>query len=364
MATDLKETPLHAEHDAQGARMVPFAGWRMPVQYEGILPEHRAVRASCGVFDISHMGQLFVEGPKAATWLERQLTNAVDALAPGQAHYTLLLHPNGGVIDDLILYRLAGERFLLLVNAAKLEEDTACLRDRLDAGVHLDNRSADYAGLAVQGPRAADVAAQLWPEHSALPDRNHVRILATPQGEAFLCRTGYTGEDGFELFVPNAMATDLWKTILAADVTPCGLGARDTLRLEMGYPLNGADLSPEHSPLEAGLGFFVSLAKPVDFVGKGALIVQREAGLPSRLTGLIMPDKGPPLRHGYAIMKGDEKLAELTSGCLSPSLGHGIGMAYLPSGHTKPGLDLEVDIRGRRFPVTTVKKPFYHPKKS
>ncbi len=360
----LLDSPLLAEHEALGARLVPFAGWRMPVQYAGILPEHHATRTACGVFDISHMGQLRVGGEGAGQWLDGLLTNRVADLAPGQCHYTLMLNEAGGVIDDLILYALEDRRYLLIVNASKTGEDEAWLRRHLakGSGVLIENVSDDYAGLAVQGPNTVAIAQALWEGKRTLPGRNRVEAMPEEGGEAYWCRTGYTGEDGFELFLPVDGAADYWRKLLALGVTPCGLGARDTLRLEMGYPLSGADLLPDRSPLEAGLGFFVDLEKG-DFVGRGALLQQKREGLPVRLAGLSMADKGPPLRPGYAVLDGEKEVGALSSGCLSPSLGKGIGMAYLPVDLARSGKTLEMAIRGRRFSVTTVKKPFYRPGK-
>lgn len=356
----LHESPLQAAHLAAGARLIDFVGWNLPVHYAGILPEHRAVRAGCGMFDISHMGQLFVSGNEADAWLNRQLTNDVAALAPGMAHYTFILNEHGGFIDDLLLYRLTDERFLLLVNASKVAEDEGALKSTLQDGLELRNASDAYAGLAIQGPDTTHIARAVWPGGPGLPQRNGVITLPMPHGDAFVCRTGYTGEDGFEIFLPNEDAQTLWEQLIALGVTPCGLGARDTLRLEMGYPLNGSDLSDTRTPLEAGLSFFVSMKKP-SFVGKDALVAQTSQGVNERLAGLVMTLKGPPLRAGYAVHDGETKVGTLTSGCLSPSLGDGIGMAYLPGDLAKPGRELEVVIRDRRFPVTTVKKPFYRP---
>jgi aminomethyltransferase len=359
----LLESPLQTEHESLGARMVGFAGWRMPVQYAGIIPEHQATRSACGVFDISHMGQILVEGTQACAWLDRQLTNGVADLQPSECHYTLMLNAHGGVIDDLILYCLEKERFMLIVNASKVDEDDAWLRQHLEEGVSLDNVSSGYAGLAIQGPNTVAIAEKLLPEGLTLPSRNHVNVMTTDHGDTFVCRTGYTGEDGFEIFLPNAGVSDFWQRLMTLSVTPCGLGARDTLRLEMGYPLNGSDLSAERTPLEAGLGFFVDLKKPA-FHGRETLIQQKTNGLEHRLTGLVMKGKGPPMRAGYEIYLGESKLGVLASGCLSPSLGHGIGMAYLPVKYAKSGLDLEIAIRERRFPVRTAKKPFYRLEKS
>ncbi len=353
----LKESPLSSEHEALGARMIGFAGWRMPVQYQGIIPEHQAVRERIGVFDISHMGQVAVNGPLAEKWLNGLLTNDVASLENGQGQYTLMLNDRGGVIDDLILYRQADERFFLVINAAKIDEDVAWLQEHVQEGVQLDDLSAEFAGMAVQGPDTEVIAGQLF-SNTPLPQRNGIATYPSLSGEALICRTGYTGEDGFELFAPIDDAVSWWRRLIDLRVTPCGLGARDTLRLEMGYPLNGSDLTPDRTPLEAGLGYFVSLKKPA-FIGREILLQQKDVGLASRLAALQMDGPGPPLRSGYAILEGGTRLGEIASGCLSPSLKIGIAMAYLPPGCYKPGRKLEVEIRGKHFPLTTVKKPFY-----
>ena len=355
-----KETPLKAEHEALGARMMAFAGWRMPVEYEGILREHLATRSACGVFDVSHMGQLSVRGEPAANWLDRQLTNEVAKLRPGDGHYTLMLNDAGGVLDDLILYRLEDDRFLLIVNASAVEADEQWLSDRLESGVSLSNVSEGYGGLAIQGPDTVAVAERIWRDGPALPRWNQVIEVAMDHGKAFVGRTGYTGEDGFEIFLPKADARDFWRRLVEIGVRPCGLGARDTLRLEMGYPLNGSDLRPDRTPLEAGLGRFVALEKE-EFTGREALLEQKAGGLKERLTGLVMGVKGPPLRAGYEVYEGSSRVGVLTSGCFSPSLGVGLGMGYLPCRQAEPGLELEVLVRNKRFLVTTAKKPFYRP---
>ncbi len=355
MNNDLKHSPLEAAHQARGARLVPFAGWVMPVQYTSIMDEHQAVRTSAGIFDISHMGQFLVSGPDCAAWLNRLLTNNVDRLAPGQGQYTLMLNEHGGVIDDLIVYRTGETDFFLVVNASMIEEDFCWLAAHQDADIILRNESELWAGMAIQGPNAAAVFAAACPGQT-LPPRNG---YATTDTGAIVCRTGYTGEDGFEFFCPAAAGIAAWNQFIAAGATPCGLGARDTLRLEMGYPLNGSDLSPERSPIEAGLGFFVDLAKP-DFIGRDVLARQQAAGTAVRLTALQYTDKGPPPRAHYPVLAADGTvIGELTSGVLSPSMMTGIGMAYLPTAYAKPGTPLQVDVRGRQFPATVVKKPFY-----
>lgn len=351
-----RRTPLYEKHLAAGGRIVDFAGWEMPVQYTGILEEHRTVREACGVFDISHMGEFFVRGEKAAAWLDSLLTNHVAKLSPGEAQYTLMLNEQGGVIDDLIVYRLAETEFLLVVNAAKIDEDAAWLSGRLVDGVTFENRSDDCAALAVQGPKAAAVFAAIFARE--LPaERNRVVAI----GDVFAVTTGYTGEAGFELVVPAAAASSWWDKLLAAGAKPAGLGARDTLRLEMCYPLNGSDLAPDRTPLEAGLGFFVDLEKG-DFVGRDALLAQKKHGLPARLAALRVEEKSPPIRSHYPVLANGEKVAETSSGALSPSLGCGIALAYLPFALAKPGQALEIEVRGRRYAAAVVKKPFYQPK--
>ena len=339
--------------------MVPFAGWMMPVQYHGITAEHLAVRRSCGIFDISHMGQFRVSGPSSQDWLNGLLTNNTARLGTGQGHYTLLLNRQGGVIDDLILYRTGPEAWFLVVNASKTDEDYAWMQARPAPGVILENVSHQFAGMAIQGPLAAAVYQPVAGAHAELPDRNGItEFISLRGGNCVVCRTGYTGEDGFEFFCDAGEAAYWWQEFTAHGAQPCGLGARDTLRLEMGYPLNGNDLSPDRTPLEAGLGFFVDLDKAA-FTGREALAAQKAHGLPSKLTGLRLTGKGPPLRAHYPVYRGDQALGELCSGGISPSLGSSIGMAYLPPDCAAPGTALEIDIRGNRHPAETIKKPFY-----
>jgi aminomethyltransferase len=356
----LQETPLRQLHESLGAKMVPFAGWRMPVLYSGITAEHRAVRETSGVFDISHMGQFFVSGANAAHWLNSLLTNNVERLAIGEGQYSLMLNDVGGVIDDLILYRETSDRFFLVVNASMIPEDAAWMRGHLEDGVLFEDDSNSYAGLAVQGPDSQKIAAALLGRTSLdeLPPRNGIAVFEAEGQRGYVCRTGYTGEDGFEWFCPAKNGTDWFQTCLDAGATPCGLGARDTLRLEMGYPLNGSDLSPNRTPLEAGLGFFVDLEKP-EFIGHETLREQKATGLPSRLYALKMIDKGPPPRAHYPVWLAEEQLGETCSGGVSPSLSAGIAMAYLTTGKIKVGSRVDVEIRGKRFGAEIVRKPFY-----
>jgi len=339
--------------------MVDFAGWEMPVQYGGILEEHRAVRETCGIFDISHMGEFFVRGEGAARALDGLLTNQVAKLAIGEAQYSLMLNERGGVIDDLIVYRTGATEFFLIVNAAKIAEDEAWLRAHLGS-VEFENRSDDYAALAVQGPQAQEVFEIVF--KMPLPEkRNRVVEFSASQGRWFIVTTGYTGETGFELVVPAGEAEAMWNELVAAGAKPCGLGARDTLRLEMCYPLNGSDLSPDRTPLEAGLGFFVDLSKG-EFIGRGILAQQKVVGPAVRLAAIRVEEKSPPIRSHYPVLADGQVVAETTSGALSPTLNCGIAMAYLPLALAKPGQPLEIEVRGRRYRAVVVKKPFYQPK--
>jgi aminomethyltransferase len=390
---NLQRSPLHAVHLELGARMVPFAGWEMPVQYSGIVEEHKAVRERAGVFDISHMGQFLVSGRDGEAFLNRALTNNISKLAPGQGQYTLMLNAGGGVIDDLIAYRTSDREFFLVVNASMIREDWKHLHSlaecRSDAPVassesrsgapaassgasdapvaepydiQIANASSLTGGLAIQGPRSRAVFKTLFGDDAVYPEKNTVAIAATSEGIMWLCGTGYTGEDGFEFFMPESRA-EAWfrksiEAVKAEGGTVCGLGARDTLRLEMGYPLNGNDLSQLRSPLQAGLGFFVDLEKG-DFIGRDALLKQKVGGLPDKLTAFRMIGAAPPPRPHYTVLVNGEPVTEIASGGLSPSLNQGIGMAYLPLEASKPGNKIEIEIRGRRFPAETCKKPFY-----
>ncbi len=356
---ELKETPLREVHLELGARMVGFAGWDMPIRYGSILEEHQVVREGAGAFDISHMGQFVVEGAGAVRWLDRLLTNNVDKLGEGQAHYTFLLNEQGGVIDDLILYRLQEESFLLVVNAAKIAEDFSWMKAANNEGqVELQDRSEEMAGMAVQGPLVADVYSRMMGGRT-LPPRNGVDDFEMEGQRILVCRTGYTGEDGFELFCDSGVGSHWFRSALEAKARACGLGARDTLRLEMCYPLNGADLSPERTPLEAGLGFFVDLEKE-DFIGREVLVAQKAGGLAERLAAVKCLEEGPPIRPGCTVMDGDgDAVGRLTSGTLSPSLGIGIGLAYLPREVVREGTPLAIEVRGRMIPAEVAKKPFY-----
>jgi len=354
----------------------------MPVQYSGIVAEHQAVRNNVGIFDISHMGQFVVTGSRAANWLNTMLTNNVEKLEVGQGQYTFLLNERGGVIDDLIVYRTAGDKFLLVVNAARTDEDFAWLdahgnqkgadppslmgygvtggADALEGD--LINRSVNFGAVAIQGPLVIDLFHELLGKQSDLPPRNHIVDTKLEGMPVSIARTGYTGEDGVEVFFSADDAVTLWNLVLEKGerfgIKPCGLGARDTLRLEMCYPLNGSDLSPERNPIEAGLGFFVDLGKP-KFIGRDVLVKVKESGPAEKLAAFRMEGKGPPPRPHYAVFEQGERIGEVTSGTLSPSLNWGVGMAYVSAAHAKIGNKIEIEIRGQKFPATIEKKPLY-----
>ena len=360
-----------------GAKMVPFAGWLMPVQYTSIVEEHRAVRNNVGVFDISHMGQFIVDGAGARDWLNTMLTNNVDKLDLGIGQYTFLLNDYGGIIDDLIVYRIDDQKYLLVVNAARADEDFQWLQNhnvehasgllttgdrKAEACATITSRSSDFGAVAIQGPQTMALFHALFGKDIELPPRNHIADVPFDATSVSVARTGYTGEDGVEVFFPANDAVKFWSAVLERGkplgIKPCGLGARDTLRLEMCYPLNGSDLSPERNPIEAGLGFFVDLAKP-DFVGRDALLKTKEFGPREKLVPFRMKEKGPPPRPHYAVFSNGERIGEVTSGTLSPSLNWGIGMAYVSSAHAKIGAEIDIEIRAQKFPATVEKKPLY-----
>jgi aminomethyltransferase len=362
MTDAAKKTPLYDEHVRLGAKMIPFGDWIMPVQYSGIIDEHQAVRKNVGVFDISHMGQLVATGPRTAAWLNEMLTNNIDKLEVGTGQYTFLLNDRGGIIDDLIVYRTAPEEFLLVVNASRVDEDFAWLQKSLGDNGKLENRSADYGGLAIQGPRVMELLGAFLGDDAKLPTRNQIKDFECCGTKVTVARTGYTGEDGVEVFFAATDAIKIWNGLLEKGkelgIRPCGLGARDTLRLEMCYPLNGSDLSPEHNPIEAGLGFFVDLKKP-KFVGRDILVDAKENGSANRLVAFRMKGKGPPPRPHYSVWYEGQRIGEVTSGSLSPSLNEGIGMAYVASAHAKAGTEIEIEIRDRKLPAVIEKKPLY-----
>jgi aminomethyltransferase len=359
----LHETPLNDRHVALGAKMVEFGGWLMPLQYNGILEEHRAVRERAGLFDLSHMGELFVEGPDAGTALASALVSNPPSLAEGRAQYSMITAPDGGIVDDLIVYRLGPERFLVVANAGNAQIVSDALAERL-AGFKavLDDRSLATALVAVQGPRSVDILRPLTDVNL-----DALRYYGIAEGTvagipALVARTGYTGEDGFEVFVDTASAGKLWDAMLKSGTDhgagPVGLGARDTLRLEAGMPLYGNELDLATNPFEANLGRVVKLDKPGDFVGRAALEKVARDGVARRLIGLIVRGRGIA-RHGYPVLAGERRTGVVTSGTVSPTVGQAIGMAYVATADATPGTMLDVEIRGQRVPAEVVALPFY-----
>jgi len=361
--TSLHQTPLHDRHVALGAKLVEFGGWQMPLQYAGILDEHRAVRERAGLFDLSHMGELFVEGQDAGAALANALVSNPPALDEGRAQYSMICAPDGGIIDDLIVYRLGPERFLVVANAGNAQVVSDALVERL-AGFKavLDDRSLATALVAVQGPRSVEVLRPLTDI-----DLDALRYYAIAEGQvagipALVARTGYTGEDGFEVFVETESAGRLWGAMMASGMdhgaVPVGLGARDTLRLEAGMPLYGNELDRSTNPFEANLGRVVKLDKPGDFVGRSALEKVVRDGVARRLVGLGMRGRGIA-RHGYPVHAGERLTGVVTSGTQSPTLGQAIAMAYVATADATPGTMLDVEIRGQRVPAEVVALPFY-----
>jgi aminomethyltransferase len=351
----LKRTPLYATHLEWGAKMVPFGGWEMPVQYSGILEEHAAVRERVGLFDISHMGEFLVAGPNAEAVLNELLSNDLRKIAVGQAQYTLLCDEHGGIIDDLIAYRVEPSMFLLVVNASNIEKDFVWMNARASKAAVFDNVSNTMAALALQGPCAAKVL----PE-AATVSHFSVARLGILGRQRWVARTGYTGEDGFEIVCDATDAPALWEELLKRgktfNIKPCGLGARDTLRLEVCYPLHGNDITEQTTPMEAGLGKFVSFGKG-PFVGRDVLVEQKEKGVSRKLVAFTMTGKSPPPRPHYPILANERKVGEITSGTQSPTLGAGIGMGYVEVTEARIRAPIEIEIRGKTFPAMIAKKP-------
>ena len=359
-STALKRTPLYETHVALGAKMVPFAGFEMPVQYPtGITAEHKAVREKAGLFDVSHMGEFIVRGPQAVEFVNYVTTNDVAALKPGQAHYSTILREDGTIVDDCLVYR-SDDRVLMVVNGSNIDKDFAHISryvGKFDAT--LENISDDVALLALQGPQAEKILQQ----HTDT-DLSRIKYYEFTTGtvagveKVYISRTGYTGEDGFELYFPSRHAPQMWNELTrSGEVTPAGLGCRDSLRLEMGMALYGNDIDDTTTPLEAGLGWLVKMKKG-DFVGRDALQKQKEQGVQRRLVGFTTSERSFP-RHGYPVFVNGAPSGEVRSGTLSPTLGIPIGTAYVPTASAAEGSALEIEIRGKRIPATVVKMPFY-----
>jgi aminomethyltransferase len=356
-----RRTPLYDAHVALGARIVEFAGWDMPLSYQGPADEHRAVRERCGLFDVSHMGEIEVRGPEAGAVCQEVTVNDVRRLRIGDGQYTVLCNEQGGVLDDLIVFRTGAERYLLVVNAAHADADLAWIVARVAGRAIVVDRSAELALLALQGPGSEVVLRTLTP--LALGALRPFAALEGPVAgvPALVSRTGYTGEDGFELLVAADDAATLWQAVLDAtrrrEGLPAGLAARDTLRLEAGLPLCGTDMDETTTPLEAGLGWVVKLDKGT-FIGRDALAAQAARGVARRLVGLALDEPGIP-RHGYPVWYDGAEVGTVTSGTRSPTLGTFIGLAYVTTGASAPGTPVQVEIRGRRLSARVVDRPFY-----
>ena len=371
----LKRTALYSAHKKLGAKLIDFGGWEMPVQYTSITDEHLAVRTAAGIFDISHMGEVTVSGPGALDFLNRTLSNDVRKLAPGQGQYTLMCNEQGGVIDDLYAYRLARDAFFLIVNASRIATDVAWLQSQAanypGGQLALTDASHHYAAIAVQGPKVRSFIDGCIPgaSQAVMPcaavsrlKKNQLAGFSFGDCNLLVACTGYTGEDGFEILGPEAAALSLWNKLLLvgapAGTKPCGLGARDTLRTEVCYPLYGHELDEQTTPIEAGVGFFVALDKGA-FNGRAILAAQKAEGVGKKLVAFKMRDKSAPPRPHYPIWVNGAPVGVVTSGTQSPSLNLGIGLGYVPADSTKPGTTIEIEIRGRRCAAIVVSKPIY-----
>jgi aminomethyltransferase len=353
--TELKRTPLYDQHVAAGARIVPFAGWEMPVQYEGVAAEHAAVRQHAGMFDVSHMGQIKTSGPQALEFLQRLLSNDVAKLEPGGAQYSCLCAEDGGILDDLFTYLLDDGSYMTVTNAANHESDLAWFRRVAgDFDVEVEDLAPAHAMIAVQGPEAR---ARVAPLASAeLPPRMHTAIIDVAGSQALVCGTGYTGEDGVEIILANDGAPALWDALLDEGVVPCGLGARDTLRLEVCFHLHGNDMGPDRNPIEAGLAWCCK--EETGFIGSDVVAAARADGTAEKLAAFAIEGRGIP-RAGNPILAGGEPAGTVTSGTFSPSLGIGIGMGYVRAELAEPGRRIEIDVRGRVREAEIRSKPLY-----
>lgn len=354
-------TPLFEEHKKLGAKFTSFAGWEMPVQYRGVVTEHKAVRASAGLFDVSHMGELIVSGREAEKALNFLTSNDVTKLSDGKAHYSAILNESGGVVDDIIVYRFSSEKYLVCVNAANSTKDYEWLiaHNRFDA--QIDDRSAEYAQIAIQGPRSEEILRNVCPDLPALSYFHfaQIELFGAP---AVVARTGYTGEDGFEIFLPPALAVQLWRALLTSGekygIEPVGLGARDSLRLEPCYPLHGHELSDDISALESGLGWVVKFDKG-EFIGRDALLKQKQAGVPRALVGFFIEDAGIA-RHGDRVYSNSNAvIGHVTSGTKTPTVERALGLALVSAECKAVGTEIELEVRSRRLKARVVKTPFY-----
>ncbi|MEK3853178.1 glycine cleavage system aminomethyltransferase GcvT [Cytobacillus sp. FSL H8-0458] len=364
----LKRTPLFEVYKDYGAKTIDFGGWDLPVQFSSIKEEHEAVRTKAGLFDVSHMGEIEVKGTDSLKYLQKMMTNDISKLKNSGAQYTAMCYENGGTVDDLLVYKIEDDHYLLVVNASNIEKDFNWLQDHAEGNVELKNLSEDMAQLAIQGPLAEKVLQKL--AGTNLSDIGFFKFQQDVDlngKKALVSRTGYTGEDGFEVYCDAKDAAVLWNEILEAGkeegVRPCGLGARDTLRFEANLALYGQELSPDITPLEAGIGFAVKVNKEADFIGKEVLKKQKENGVPRKLAGIEMIDRGIP-RHGYPVYKGEELIGEVTTGTQSPTLKKNIGLVLIKKEHAEPGTELEVEIRGKRLKAEIAATPFYKREKN
>lgn len=349
-----KRTCLYDKHVALGALISPFGGFDMPIQYSNITDEHQAVRQHCGVFDVSHMGEVLVSGTDAERYVNHIFTNNVEGLAVGKILYGMMCYEDGGVVDDLLVYKMADDRFFLVINAANIDKDWAWIQQQAEGfNVTLDNQSDYYGQLAVQGPEAERIMEEIL----NLPCSELTFYTFKTMGDVIVSRTGYTGEDGFEIYATPDYINQCWDKLMAAGVTPCGLGCRDTLRFEVGLPLYGDELSAEITPIMAGLGMFVKLDKE-EFVGRDALAKQKAEGVAQKLVGIELQDKAIP-RHGYTVMKDGQPIGTVTTGYHAISTDKSVCMALIDSQYAPLGTELEVQIRKKVFPGTVVKKRFY-----
>lgn len=357
----MKRTPLFNKHVSLGAKMVPFAGFEMPVQYSGLTEEHFAVREKAGLFDVSHMGQFFIEGPGAKDLLQFVATNNADTLKNGKAQYTCLTNENGGIVDDLIVYKIADEKYFVVVNASNIDKDWNHINNHNTFGAIMTNASDEMSLLAIQGPKATEILQKLTPvQLQDLPYYHFTIGEVAGIQDIIISNTGYTGSGGFEIYFKNEDAEKLWDELMSAGeefgMLPCGLGARDTLRLEKGFCLYGNDLSDNTTPLEAGLGWITKFDK--DFVAKDILEKQKSEGVTKKLVGFEMQEKAIP-RNGYPVVDAEGKtIGKVTSGTMSPMKKTGIGLAYLDTDFTKVGTEIFIQIRNKNIPAQVVKPPF------
>lgn len=363
--TQLKRTPLFEVYGQYGAKTIDFGGWELPVQFSSIKEEHEAVRTKAGLFDVSHMGEIIVKGEGSLPFLQKMMTNDIEKIKTGGAQYNVMCNENGGTVDDLLVYKLGEDHYMLVVNAANTDKDYEWLKKHADEGVVLENISDQISLLALQGPLAMQVLQKLVDDGTNLDDIRPFRFkenVGLAGAKALVSRSGYTGEDGFEIYCKNVDAVSLWNSILKAGkeegVVPCGLGARDTLRFEAVLPLYGQELSPEISPLEAGIGFAVKLNKEQDFIGKEALKKLKENGLPRKLVGIEMIGRGIP-RHGYKVFSGEKEIGAITTGTQSPTLKKNIGLALIHPDYADVDTKVEVEIRNKKIEGKVVSLPFY-----